>query len=632
MTDVLIHRCTLRVARRGGWSWGPDPKRMLQEVVACFPALLARKLEQLFPKAEDREFSAPMQIRIPIRMSDLLSATGSPAPLDTSGEPRATASLEEKLDLALRRTFPIERSIETGATRSDGFGISSETSSAENPAGQRCNAGAVPRLLAQWHESGLLESRLAALSNDEIEGWHRAVWRRCVDSDELAPEPDSMIEQQIRDSVKVDQIAFVGDDHGTRLRLRLLIATRVAAKIRIPLESPPLLAALNRILPVAEPSAASAPIGVPGADPRAPQANPPREHFQSEARRQSPREWEVHVACALPFLLSGPLSRLGYFDAVAAVLDAADLADQAPLFAAALAYKILDPPERGWRRTPASLQAASAFAGLHEHAEVANESLVEFSRQIALHTAPLDWLLTDSLIRGHTPGEPLLLRRADMEDSTGFLLIEVDGCFPIAWTEDVPQLLPILGKLGSSIILVSREAAGPRVLRELDAAGLCFITDVPPTRGESWRRIQQGPLPVGWTNHPAPESVPVLQAARDFTAVSEDAAALWETLAVARPSVIHARLPHLDRSLTLAAAVAGGMIAWKLWRKRGRTSPQMVVERFCDLDGRISFDRNSVVVRLPLGRRHQELSDNGLLSPVRDIPWLEGRRVEFGGG
>jgi hypothetical protein len=605
---------------------------MLQEVVRCFPALLARKLEQLFPEAEDREFSAPMQIRIPIRMSDLLSETGSPAPSDTSGEPRATASLEEKLDLALRHTFRTERSIETSATRGERFGIPTQTATTEIPARQPRDSGAVPRLLAQWHEAGLLGNRLAAFSDDEIESWHRAVWRRCVDSDEPAPEPDSMIERQIRDSVNVEESAFVGDDRGTRLRLRLLIATRVAAKIRIPLESPPLLSALNRILPIAEPSAAAASIGGPSADLRAPRANSTLKSFQSEARRQSPREWEVHVACALPFLLAGPLSRLGYFDAVAAVLDAADLSDQTPLFATALAYKILDPPERGWRRTVASLQAASAFAGLHEHAVITNESLVEFSRQIALHTAPLDWLLTDSLIRGHTPGEPVLLRRADLEDSTGFLLIEVDGCFPIAWTEDVPQLLPILGKLGSSIVLVSREAAGPRVLRELDAAGFCFVTDVPPTRGESWRRIQQGPLPLGWTNHPAPESEPVLRAARDFAAVSEDAAALWETLAVARPSVIHARLPHLDRSLTLAAAVAGGMIAWKLWRKRGRTSPQMVVERFCDLDARVTFDANSAVVRLPLGRRHHELLENGLLSPVRDIPWLEGRRVEFGGG
>ena len=37
-------------------------------------------------------------------------------------------------------------------------------------------------------------------------------------------------------------------------------------------------------------------------------------------------------------------------------------------------------------------------------------------------------------------------------------------------------------------------------------------------------------------------------------------------------------------------------------------------------------------VALPLGRRHQELLDHGLLAPVDGVPWLGGRRVEFGGG
>jgi hypothetical protein len=630
MPDVLIHGCTLRVVRRGGWSWGPDPKRMLQDVVRRVPALLARKLEQLLPEAEDREFSAPLQIRIPIRMDDLTSAAAAVPRPDASGESRATVSLEEKLELALRRTFRMERTIETGET-GEGVAISSQTSSDENPAGQRRSAGAVPHLLAKWYEAGLLESRLAVLTNDEIEGWHRAVWRRVVDSGELGPLPDlSTIEEQVRTSMNVEDKAFVLDNPGNRLRLRLLIAARVAAQLRIPVDSAPLLAVLNRIFPVEEHSTAGTSIDVRSADVRAPQANLPQKHSQSEAQRRRPVEWEVQVACALPFLLLGPLSRLGYFDAVAAELEAAELSDKAPLFAAALAYKILDAPKRGWQRTPASLRAASVFAGLQE--EVPNESLVQFSRLIALHTGPLNWVLTESLIRGHTPGEPVLLRRADIESSSGFLLLEVNGCFPIAWTEDAHQLLPILGRLGSPIVLVSREAAGPRVLQDIDAGGLRFVTNVPPTRGESWRRIQQGPLPLGWTNYAAPESGSMLQAARDLTAASEQAAALWETLAVARPSTVHAHLPHLDRSLTMAAAVAGGTIAWELWRTRGRTSPQMVVERFYDLDGRVTFDSKSVVVRLPLGRRHQELSKNGLLNPVRDIPWFDGRRVEFGGG
>jgi hypothetical protein len=35
---------------------------------------------------------------------------------------------------------------------------------------------------------------------------------------------------------------------------------------------------------------------------------------------------------------------------------------------------------------------------------------------------------------------------------------------------------------------------------------------------------------------------------------------------------------------------------------------------------------------LPLGRRLQALDKAGLLAPVAAVPWLGGRRVEFGGG
>jgi hypothetical protein len=117
-----------------------------------------------------------------------------------------------------------------------------------------------------------------------------------------------------------------------------------------------------------------------------------------------------------------------------------------------------------------------------------------------------------------------------------------------------------------------------------------------------------------------------------MVAASEEATELWGTLAAGRPGVIRASLPQLDRSLTMAAAVAAGMIAWQLWRARGRTTPSMVVERFCDLEGRVRFSPKSVNIRLPLGRRHQELLNGGFLNPVSGIPWFGDRQVELGGG
>jgi hypothetical protein len=229
----------------------------------------------------------------------------------------------------------------------------------------------------------------------------------------------------------------------------------------------------------------------------------------------------------------------------------------------------------------------------------------------------------------------------------------------------------------SSIVLIPPETADPALLRDMDAAGIVFVTEVPPTRNEHWQRIG-----ASWTNSTAPPNEPLRRAARELTPAIEEARGFHQELVTARPGIIHAastalvdrpgdfnsawqspgefcsgsvpparmlthggsteprpsgsgqawKLPLLERSLTLAAAIALGMISWKLWRSRGRTTPQQALERYADLEGRIHFDDASIHVNLPLGRRHQELRENGLLSPVAGIPWFGRRRVEFGGG
>jgi len=35
---------------------------------------------------------------------------------------------------------------------------------------------------------------------------------------------------------------------------------------------------------------------------------------------------------------------------------------------------------------------------------------------------------------------------------------------------------------------------------------------------------------------------------------------------------------------------------------------------------------------LPLGRRYRDLYEHGLLADVREVPWLDGRVLEFSGG
>jgi hypothetical protein len=322
------------------------------------------------------------------------------------------------------------------------------------------------------------------------------------------------------------------------------------------------------------------------------------------------------------------LAKLGYFEALDAVLDVAKLSQEATRFAKVLAYKVLDPPERGWRRSPGSVVAAMAFAG--QRIPIGEEVLTQFAHRIAPHTGPLDRLLTDALVRGYTQGTAPVLRCAKDARPSGFLLTDVEGCFPIAWVEDLTTLRSLLDQLGSAVLLVCGAGASPAVLSEIARLGLSIVTVLAPTRAESWREIRQGAVRLGWTNHEIPTSVPVLQAARKLATASDESNGLWEALAVQRPGIVCADRPELERTATLAAATAAGTIAWELWRNGERTTPQAVLQYFKDFDAYIRFTGESVSVRLPRGRRHDELYRAGLLDPVFGIPWFSGRAVEFG--
>ena len=113
------------------------------------------------------------------------------------------------------------------------------------------------------------------------------------------------------------------------------------------------------------------------------------------------------VASALPFLLLGPLAQTGYLSALTPALQPVGLESQTAVFATALAYTVLGPLERAWRRQPEDLAAAAAFAGLGT--PVPGQALTEFARVADPALPALDAVVTRALAEGHTAGEPLVL-------------------------------------------------------------------------------------------------------------------------------------------------------------------------------------------------------------------------------
>jgi hypothetical protein len=604
--------------------------------------LLAKKFADLTSDEEDREIAAPVRIRLRVRLSQLADVSETQAFRTQTSASWAIPSLEQQLDIALRTALGMASEPSSAMPVRDQAPVG-DSRFHDNALPVEYTAGAaLPRLLLTWRQHNNLQSRLVALDSIQIAVWHD--YLQSQSAGQLNMEPDSAVAAQIENLVLAESLSAAAAHLPSTVARRILIATEVSARFTLLLTDARIWRALDRNLPLALCSSTTSAVtlatssAVPrvhALDQSSLPSNPPPPATRIETRhgvasRLQPAVWDTKISCAVPFLLLGPLARMGYLSTLAGVLEAANLTREAPLFGVALAYKVLDPPERGWQRSPASLLAASACTGLSE--TVKEERLIDFARRMAGHTGALDLTLADSLIAGHTPGDSVTLHCPDSPDLERLLVIDGQGCFPIASTCEIERLLDILRRLGLPTALVSAEAAQSHLLRELNAAGLTFLVDVPPSRGERWQRLQEGPTLLGWTNSQQPGSGSLRRAGRGMNHAIDEARLLTKELAQNRPAVIRALSSELDRSITLAAAVAMATIAWKLWQGRGRTTPLQVLERFSDLEARIRFEAKSIDVCLPLGRRRDELQQNGLLRPLEGVPWFLDRTVQFSGG
>ena len=606
MDAIRIRHCRLRVLRHGGWSWGADPRQLVEQVKQKLPAWLMQMLaEQLADCAPDVTIQR-LHLRIPLQLSELRDLPShNPAATDAPPQTELAQRVRGQLAAALR---DIPRVPPEARQRLP--------PRAEEAAREELPPTAVLELLIAWQRANELPRMLAAVDFATLQVWARAVLEELTHAIRFGALADHEVSQRVASLELLLTAARPAPD-----LLAAELAHFIAGLAASPAESATVPPPRDVVAPRApvhdEPAATDAPVPA-----RQRQTTHPAKRRRSLPALQARRE-PVAVESVLPFIVTGVLARRKYLDGLAAALACTDSLDQAGCFAAALAYKLSAPPNRGWDRSVATRRLAAAMCGLDE--PPTNPEMDRFLRTLSTTSRTLDASLWPaSRAARRQPG--ILVEKLDAQT---WAALDIASAQPLGWSASCGELLRLDDLLPGRLWWLAPGAADSEFAEAMRSRGL--------------RGVAQGARPraAGWLSagHSLSTNEPTLRrhGALLRKTFDEAHAVLTSThaeLIELRPLVLPARGPTrtvAEFSITLALCSALGEIADTLWRGREPAHPLLAMQRFVDLSGTVSFEEARVMVRPALGRRFMDLSQHGLLRDITAVPWWPGRRVEFAG-
>lgn len=631
--DIAIRRCTLRVTRRGGWSWGAESQVLTRAALDRLPALLESWLQRFGGSLPDGH-EIMEQVKVTVRLD------AKEWREFISGEELSTPTLQHMrsaVDAVLGPAPGASPELAAAASASTPEVADAAAMSAQSPTALEATSShtslpgaALAALLNEWQDCGQLAVRLSALPEAVLELWAARLLRSRATSVAVrlpSPEEAAALRRQAEATVLHMQ--------GGRARqlVRTVLFLQKLTREFLLAEGDALAILRDCWQESCEPlttptsrtprAAASAESGIAANEEHGLVAGAPPT-LLVPARISASAGSEVDVSCALPFLMLGPLSRSGYLTALAAVIDAARAGEWARGFALGLARKALNPPLRGWRRSDEEWAAAAAFAGLHECKE---ELIFGAGRVLRPQLPVLNGSVASNLIQGHRASAAwLLVGGAEGQ----LLLVDEDGVAPCA-AAPITTLASLVAPT-SSLVFVDSEAATDAnldVLDDLQIPYACAASLAHRASVVSFVSRHHGRL---WTSAHGCQRGRARALAERGADLCAEALANWRAILEERPALRPGADPAFESALAFAASFALGTIAWTLWHKRERPSPQAALARFADLDARVRIDASTVRVKLPLGGRSWDLRDHGLLADVRGVPWLDGRTVTFGMG
>jgi hypothetical protein len=639
--DLHIQHCRLRIARRGGWSWGADTDSLLEAAVQRLPALIGARLATLWPQDIDCNIVTPLRLRVSVRLEELLELAAESAETQSGSLPQGP--LAQRIDALLREIVQREA---VGALVGAEEVVEGTPSLAAVPAPSTLPdvhalwAGNVLTVLLGWHRQGVLEAQLLMFSLAALNSWHASLLQSQVPAAREGDVNPALAELAV---LHARQVLPLAPGPIATLVRRLCLMVAAAHDLGVFPSDPALLAVLRTHAEFALTSAPLPPAPPSGVGMLASSDASPCDRQQTAgvipAQARVPAmagqygggastRYEMKVASALPFLMLGPLSRTGYLQTLGAVFEAADLLPALPVLAAAMTRKVLAPPQRGWFRSAQAQQVGAAFAGLREAPP--DPLIADVAHQLLPLLSPLDATVAKVLTSGHAKEGTLVLQAVPQNGEAGWLLWDEEGMFAIAWAECIERLFGRIAEMGGPLLLVPQAAVVPGLLTSLDEGGCRFVTDAPPARAETWRALFPG-TGRAWTNEHALVTPLINEVAARLPDAGAASAAVWAGFAE-RTLLAGAAIAPLERSLALAASLALGTLGWSLWRDREAVTPLLAMERFGDMDAVVAFSAEVVQVRLPLGRRYMDLKQAGWLDDVADVPWLDGRPLRFSQG
>lgn len=634
MDHLSIRHCKLRIRRHGGWSWGADPNHLVRLATQALPELLTRKLKNLLDDHHEPITIDRLCITIPLKMSELISLPLEP------GRDIVNSVLSDRISWRCQQALAVQAGIDLSESVVSPTAKPPEQSSRVLPVLVIKNDGI--SLLREWYQQGKLLQLLRDFSDQAISDWAKLALKSLPGRIAENFNHQDLLKEAEQFGLTVLQSLTKQTTIGTK---RLVLLTALLQRFPNLFSRGTIIDLLNKSLPD-DPSSKttpdqqyantdpavgfSEPAHADGVGDAALSVRKPMK-VARKARPPTNQSFEVQVSSVLPFVSIGILSRLGYFDVLATALHADEVEKDVHHFAVALAYKMLAPPHRGWHWDAADLRTAAAVTGLQE--SISGEYIDRFAYSCRHCLTPLDSYLKRLLIEGHDPSHPLLIHQLIIEDQPHWLLMDCQGCFPLGWYVTQEMLLQALEDFPSNTFLMSDAVSQPSLFAELSTQRHRFVTTLLPSRQEKWRPIdRQRRL---WTNDMDTQTRWLLNQSQCLPAVTATANEMTRELIVDRPVVPtqsqHPYMMQFEQSLALAASSALGTVAWKLWGENEATDPVLALQRLGNLEGKVFIDSEKITVRPALGRRYYDLYQHNFLVDVVNIPWLNGRRMEFSG-